>query len=67
MRGKKEPGVRSSTSLRLSVQAMWECTNLYRAKYKAYWRKLKKRLKEEGNEPVTNCNRLKLRAADERS
>ncbi len=30
----------------------------------AYWRKLKQRLKEEGNETVTNCNGLKLQAAD---
>lgn len=30
----------------------------------AYWRKLKQRLKEEGNETVTNCHRLKLPAAD---
>lgn len=29
-----------------------------------YWRVLKKRLKEEGNEIVTNCNGLKLRAKD---
>ena len=29
-----------------------------------YWRVLKKRLKEEGNETVTNCNALKLEAAD---
>ncbi|WP_283389773.1 BRO-N domain-containing protein [Methanobrevibacter woesei] len=29
-----------------------------------YWRTLKSRLKEEGNESVTNCNRLKLPAAD---
>ena len=29
-----------------------------------YWRVLKKRLLEEGNETVTNCNGLKLRAAD---
>lgn len=29
-----------------------------------YWRVLKKRLKEEGNETVTNCNALKMRAAD---
>lgn len=26
----------------------------------AYWRKLKERLKAEGNETVTNCNALKL-------
>ena len=30
----------------------------------AYWRKLKQRLKSEGNETVTNCHGLKLRAAD---
>ena len=30
----------------------------------AYWRKLKQRLKKEGNETVTNCHALKLRAAD---
>lgn len=29
-----------------------------------YWRVLKKRLIEEGNETVTNCNALKMRAAD---
>ena len=30
----------------------------------AYWRKLKQRLKAEGNETVTNCHALKMRAAD---
>ena len=30
----------------------------------AYWRKLKQRLKAEGNETVTNCHALKLTAAD---
>lgn len=30
----------------------------------AYWRKLKQRLKAEGNETVTNCHGLKLRALD---
>ena len=30
----------------------------------AYWRKLKQRLIEEGNETVTNCHALKMRAAD---
>jgi hypothetical protein len=29
-----------------------------------YWNKLKQRLKEEGNESVTNCHQLKLQAAD---
>ena len=30
----------------------------------AYWRKLKQRLREEGNETVTNCHGLKMVAAD---
>lgn len=30
----------------------------------AYWRKLKQRLKAEGNQSVTNCHALKMRAAD---
>ncbi len=30
----------------------------------SYWRKLKQRLKEEGNETVTNCHGLKMMAAD---
>ena len=29
-----------------------------------YWNKLKQRLKEEGNETVTNCHQFKLQAAD---
>lgn len=29
----------------------------------AYWRKLKERLRKEGNETVTNCHGLKLIAA----
>lgn len=29
-----------------------------------YWKVTKKRLKDEGNETVTNCNRLKMKAAD---
>lgn len=32
----------------------------------AYWRKLKQRLKAEGNETVTNCHGLKMTAADGR-
>ena len=28
----------------------------------SYWRKLKQRLKEEGNETVTNCHQLKMRS-----
>jgi len=30
----------------------------------AYWRKLKERLKAEGNETVTNCHGLKMLAPD---
>jgi hypothetical protein len=30
----------------------------------AYWRKLKERLKKEGNETVTNCHGLKMKAID---
>lgn len=30
----------------------------------AYWRKLKQRLKAEGNETVTNCHGLKMLAID---
>ena len=30
----------------------------------SYWRKLKQRLKEEGNETVTNCHALKMKAQD---
>lgn len=30
----------------------------------SYWRKLKQRLKEEGNQTVTNCHGLKMQAAD---
>ena len=30
----------------------------------AYWRKLKQRLREEGNETVTSCHALKMTAAD---
>lgn len=30
----------------------------------SYWKVLKYRLKKEGNESVTNCNQLKLKASD---
>lgn len=33
----------------------------------AYWRKMKQRLKAEGNETVTNCHGLKMTAADGKS
>lgn len=29
-----------------------------------YWNKLKQRLKEEGNESVSNCHQLKLKSSD---
>ena len=29
-----------------------------------YWNKLKQRLNEEGNETVTNCHQLKMKASD---
>ncbi|MEA2091178.1 MAG: Bro-N domain-containing protein [Campylobacterota bacterium] len=32
--------------------------------YRKYWNKLKQRLKEEGNETVTNCHQLKMKASD---
>lgn len=41
------------------VQVLTESTNA-----PAYWRKLKQRLKAEGNETVTNCHAFKMRAAD---
>ena len=31
-----------------------------------YWNKLKQRLKEEGNESVTNCHQLKLKSSDDK-
>ena len=33
-------------------------------KSRKYWNNLKQRLKQEGNETVTNCNAFKLQAAD---
>ena len=35
-------------------------------KVRSVWRKLKQRLKAEGNETVTNCHGLKMQAADEK-
>ena len=32
--------------------------------HQTYWRVMKKRLKDEGNETVTNCNALKMTAVD---
>ena len=47
------------------VGVLTEQPNIERAS--TYWRVLKNRLKKEGNETVTNCNRLKLIAADGKS
>jgi BRO family, N-terminal domain len=41
------------------VQALTDSPNAH-----VYWRVLKKRLLDEGNETVTNCNGLKMTAAD---
>lgn len=41
------------------VSALTESSNP-----QVYWRVLKKRLKDEGNEIVTNCNALKMKSAD---
>jgi len=41
------------------VSILTEC-----ADGRKYWNKLKQRLKEEGNETVTNCHQLKLSATD---
>ena len=41
------------------VQVLTESSNP-----QTYWRVMKKRLKDEGNETVTNCNGLKLKAND---
>ena len=34
------------------------------ARARNYWKVLKKRLSDEGNETVTNCNQLKMQADD---
>ena len=44
------------------VQVLTESAD-YQAARK-YWNKLNQRLRDEGNESVTNCHRLKLTAAD---
>ena len=41
------------------IQVLTESTNP-----QTYWRVLKKRLSDEGNETVTNCNALKMPAPD---
>ena len=44
------------------VAALTEQANFQTARN--YWNKLKERLRKEGNESVTNCHQLKLRAQD---
>lgn len=44
------------------VQVLTDSTDYQTAR--SYWKVLKNRLTKEGNESVTNCNRLKLTAAD---
>ena len=44
------------------IQVLTESADYQTAR--KYWNKLKQRLKEEGNESVTNCHQLKLQAAD---
>jgi len=43
------------------------CAVLTNSDYQAarnYWKVLKKRLKDEGNQTVTNCNQLKMQSSD---
>ena len=44
------------------VQILTESKDYHTAR--KYWNKLKQRLVSEGNETVTNCHQLRLRAAD---
>ena len=44
------------------IAVLTDSTNYQTARN--YWKVLKNRLNNEGNETVTNCNRLKMRAAD---
>ena len=44
------------------VAVLTEQTDLLKAR--KYWNKLKQRLLEEGNQTVTNCHQLKMKAAD---
>ncbi|MBE6628991.1 MAG: hypothetical protein E7629_08705 [Ruminococcaceae bacterium] len=44
------------------VETLTDSTDYQTAR--KYWNKLKQRLKEEGNETVTNCHQLKMPAAD---
>jgi len=47
----------------IDVVAVLTVQNNYQTARK-YWNKLKERLKNEGNETVTNCHQLKMKAAD---
>ena len=47
----------------VDVVAVLTSSNDYN-KSRKYWNKIKQRLKEEGNETVTNCHQFKLKAAD---
>ena len=44
------------------IQALIQQTDYQTAR--KYWKKLKERLKKEGNESVSNCRQLKFEAAD---
>ena len=44
------------------VAVLTEQTDLLKSR--KYWNKLKQRLLDEGNQTVTNCHQLKLRATD---
>ena len=46
------------------IQILAESKNYQTAR--KYWNKLKQRLKDEGNQTVTNCHQLKMKAADGR-
>ena len=47
------------------VRIVWDAEQeKYSDNPQTYWRVLKKRLRDEGNETVTNCNALKMPAAD---
>jgi len=56
-----EEGKRWMYSIVDVVGALSESKNPF-----TYWRVLKKRLNDEGNETVTNCNALKMKASDGR-
>ena len=51
-------------SLRIENEQQRQNQTVSRENSQAYWRKLKERLKKEGNETVTNCHGLKMPATD---